>query len=183
MARTALADVIAFTRKLVNDQTSSTWTDDDVQEALDRYRVELRYVALSEVPTMSGSDTVYRTFDVPDDYRYLETDAEVFDNSFGDLSASVSSVDYTAGRWEMSTDVDRPVYVLGWSHDPYGAAADLLEERLAALAEAYDIRLGPDSFSRSQMREFYVQMVERYRARSRWMGTAETMTMVRPDVN
>lgn len=182
MARAGLAGVITFVRGLVDDASSTVWTDDMVQTALDRYRRELRYEQMTPVPTKTGSLTTYVTFDAPNEYGYLETDAVLYDSAYDALTGTASAPDYTRGRWVFSAQPGRPVYLLGWSHDPYAAAADLLEQRVATLLAAYDVTLGPDTFNRSQMVSNYRAMIKDYRQKSREIGGLTVSRLERVDV-
>lgn len=182
MARAGMAGIITFTRALVDDAGSLIWTDDQMQTALDRYRRELRYEQTLAIPTRSASTVTYTTFDTPLESGYLETDAVLYDNTYTAITGTASAPDYVRGRWVFSAEPDRPVYILGWSHDPYSAAADLLEQRLTTLLGAYDVTLGPDSFSRSQMVSNYRAMIKDYRQKSREMGGLTVSRVERSDV-
>ena len=182
MARAGVANVITFVRGLVDDAASATWTDDQVQTALDRYRQELRYEQTYAIPTRSSTGTSYKVFDVPDGLGYLETDLVLYDNEWGTLTGTAETPDYTRGRFTFTAEPGRPVYVLGWSHDPYMAAADLLEQRIATMLDVYDVTLGPDSFSRSQMIANYRTMVTQYRGMSRKAGGLVVAHVERVDV-
>lgn len=182
MVRAGVANVITFVRGLVDDATGAVWTNDQIQTALDRYRRELRYEQTYAIPTRSSTGTTYLTFDLPDGLGYLETDAVLYDNTWGTLTGTAETPDYTRGRFLFSAEPGRPVYVLGWSHDPYMAAADLLEQRIGTMLDVYDVTLGPDSFSRSQMIANYRTMVAQYRSMSRTAGGLVVSHMERVDV-
>ena len=156
---TALVDLV---ERLVGDTANSRFSREEMQAALDVYRVEARYEALTPVPTWVGGAAVYRVFD--GDAPYWETDATLHDASYAALTPATS--DWTRGRWSFAAAPTRPVTILGWNHDPYQAAADLLEQRAAALAEEYDFTTGPDTFKRSQRHDQLLAMASRYRAMS-----------------
>lgn len=133
-----------------------------MQAALDAYRVEWRYVPLVGVPTQSPGGVGWLTYDAA--APYWEADATFYDAALAPIVPVTS--DWTAGRWTFSTEPAAPVVILGWNHDPYQAAADLLEIRAAQTAEEYDFTTGPDSYKRSQKHKQLLALAERYRAMS-----------------
>jgi len=156
---TALINLVA---RLVGDTASAVHSREDVQAALDVYRVEARYELLTGVPTRTDGGVVYQTFQA--DVGYWESDAILYSGSYTPLTPATS--DWMAGRWTFAAEPLPPVTILGWNHDPYQAAADLLEVRAAQLAEDYDFTTGPDSFKRSQRHGQLLALAARYRAMS-----------------
>ncbi|MBX7251539.1 MAG: hypothetical protein K1X50_06100 [Candidatus Promineofilum sp.] len=160
--RASMTALVDFVERLVNDPANEAHSRDDIQAALDVYRIEARYEALTALPAWVGGAVAYRVFDA--DAPYWETDGTLYDAAYSALTPTTS--DWTAGRWTFAAEPLRPVTILGWNHDPYQAAADLLEQRAAALAEDYDFATGPDSFKRSQRHGQLLAMAARYRAMS-----------------
>lgn len=161
--RASMTALVEFVGRLVNDPAYEAHGREDVQAALDVHRVEARYEALAAVPTWAGGEAaVYRVFDAA--LPYWETDGQLLDASYNVLTPATA--DWTRGRWSFAAAPAQPVYLLGWNHDPYLAAADLLEVRAAQLAEGYDFQTGPDSFKRSQRLDHLLKMAARYRAMS-----------------
>lgn len=154
--------LVEFVGRLVNDPAYEAHGREDVQAALDAHRVEARYEPLAAVPTWVGGAAVYRVFDAA--LPYWETDGQLLDASYNVLTPATA--DWTQGRWTFATAPAAPVTLLGWNHDPYLAAADLLEVRAAQVAEGYDFQTGPDSFKRSQRHTQLLAMAARYRAMS-----------------
>jgi len=156
---TALIDVV---ERLVNDQLNEAHSRDDIQAALDVYRLEARYMPLVGVPTRTSGGVTWLSFDgaVP----YWETDASFYDATYTAIVPTISH--WATGRWTFATEPAAPVVILGWNHDPYLAAADLLEIRAAQTAEEYDFTTGPDSYKRSQKHKQLLALAERYRAMS-----------------
>src|SRR5690242_10043282 len=64
-ARETMASLIRRLRWLVGDPASAdaTWTDEDLQDALDGHRREVRYAQLCPKPTYSGSSVSYLVFE------------------------------------------------------------------------------------------------------------------------
>lgn len=160
--RASMTILIALVERLVNDPANAVHSREDIQAALDAHRVEARYEPLASPPTWVGGAAVYRVFDAA--LPYWETDGTLYDANHSALTPATS--DWTAGRWTFAAEPARPVMLLGWNHDPYLAAADLLEVRAAQLAEDYDFTTGPDSFKRSQRQAQLLAQAGRYRAMS-----------------
>lgn len=160
--RTSMIALVDFVERLVNDSENAAHSEDDIQAALDVHRVEARYEELTAVPTHIGGAAVYRVFDAA--LPYWETDGQLLDASYNVLTPATA--DWTAGRWTFAAAPTQPVYLLGWNHDPYLAAADLLEVRATQVSEDYDFQTGPDSFKRSQHQGQLLKMAARYREMS-----------------
>lgn len=178
--RASMNGLIDFVEKLIGDTTNQNHSREDIQDALDVYRVEARYEPLSGVVSYPGGVAAYLTFDAAT--GYWETDATFYDASYDAITPAAN--EWTAGRWTFGTAPARPVMIVGWTHDPYQAAADLLETRAAQLAEAYDFKTGPDSYSRSQMHKQLLAQAARTRAMSpRVKAQAQALlTGVMPEV-
>ena len=160
--RASMTMLVDFVERLVNDSENAAHSEDDIQAALDVYRVEARYELLIGVPTRTAGGVVYQTFQA--DVGYWESDAILYSGSYTPLTPATS--DWMSGRWTLPAEPLPPVTILGWNHDPYLAAADLLEVRAAQLVEGYDFQTGPDSFKRSQRHKQLLEVAARYREMS-----------------
>lgn len=160
--RAGMTGLVDFVERLVNDPANTAHSRDDIQAALDVYRIEARYSELAPLATYGVGGASYLTFQAT--VGYWESSAALYSASYTALTPATS--DPTAGRWTFATEPDQPVTVVGWTYDPYQAAADLLEVRAAQLAEQYDFSTGPDSFARSQRYKHLLAQAERYRAMS-----------------
>ena len=176
--KTTLVELVA---RLINDVALSAWSFDEVEDALDRNRDELRYERLDPVKTMASGGTItYKTFDAPGKWSHFDEAAATYDYNYDALTPAAE--DLIAGRWTYSTEPTRPVYVLGYSYDIYGAAADLLEERAAQLAEdVQTFSAANGSFGYANKRSGPLELAAKYRARSRRGVTSARM--VRSDTN
>jgi hypothetical protein len=159
----------------VNDGNNETWTPGEIEDALNDNRVELRYEKLDTVKSIaSGGVVTYVTFDAPGDYSHFDTAAAVYDSNYDALTPVTK--DLINGRWTFSTEPTRPVYVVGYSYDIYGAAADLLEERGAMLAEDISSFSSVNgSFSYANKRGGPLELAAQYRKRSRQAMKAVTL--------
>lgn len=179
--RAGMTALVDFVERLVNDPANEAHSRDDIQAALDLYRIEARYTELAPLVTYGVGGASYLTFQAA--VGHWESDATLYNAGYNVLAPATS--DPMAGRWTFATEPARPVMVLGWAHDPYQAAADLLEVRAAQLAEQYDFSTGPDSFRRSQKHAQLLALAERYRAMSpRLKAKVEAVvtTWVMPEV-
>ncbi len=158
--RASMTALIDLVERLVGDTANDRFTREDIQAALDVYRLEARYEPLTGITTYApGGAAVVVTFAA--NAGYWETDAVLYSAMYTPLTPATA--DWTGGRWTFATEPAAPVTILGWNHDPYQAAADLLEVRAAQLAEDYDFTTGPDSFKRSQRHGQLLAMAARYR--------------------
>lgn len=166
--RASCSGLIDFVAGLINDPTNELFSRNDVQAALDAYRIEARYEELTPIPTKTGSGVSYLIFQA--DTGDWETDGILYDGAY--TAITPATADWTAGRWTFATAPARPVYLLGWTHDPYNAAADLLVRRAGQVAENYDFKTGPDSYMRSQARGGLLALAAQYRGLSKGGGLA-----------
>lgn len=179
--RAAMAELIDYVERLVNDEANAHHTAQEIQDALDRNRIEARYWMLTEHENRaSGGTTTYKVF--THFYGFWETSATLYNYNYDSLSPSSSN--WTNGRWEFSTEPTRPVYILGYTYDVYAAAVELLRVRLAALSENYDFRTeGGAQFSRSQAVAGIQSLIGQYQRKTRTgSGGTGTNTIVRTDL-
>jgi len=163
-ARASLASLITRVRTLIDDNaTTKTFTDDEVQAALDNWRTDVRYLELRPAETRTSSGVEYRDYYAP--CGDWEADAVLYDSGYATLTPTTS--EYQAGHWAFTTGVTPPVYIVGKTFDVYAAAADLLEAWVARLKAAYDFSADGASYSRSQQVETLLQLASDYRRRQR----------------
>jgi hypothetical protein len=172
----------AFVRRLVNDSDYDQFTLEAVEDALNRHRLEARYLKLEPLPTKTGSSTIYTIFVTPaDDWRYWDESVKFYDSSYTEITPS--SADTFNGRWEFATAPVRPVTILGYSYDPYASAADLLEQRSAELSEdiaSFSVYNG--SFNYGVRKNIGpLEMAKIYRNKSR--NATTVATFYRSDMN
>lgn len=163
MARSSLTYVIATVRKLIADTGAAVFTDDDVQEALDRHRLNVDREELAPVyEAIDGSWVVRKYYSA---YRYWEEDGILRDAQGSVLSPAIT--EWQVGAWTFAAHQPPPVYITGKSFDPYAAAADLLEAWAARIKLEYDFDEGGQSFARSQKIKQVLDLAAYYRMRQR----------------
>ena len=176
MARSTMAALIAKLRLMVGDPAgaSQTFSDDEIEDALDANRREVRYERLYAAPTYRASGAVdyldYYAGDGP-----WESDAALYDYTWTMLTPATS--DYWIGYWTFAANRQPPVFIVGKCYDVNGAAADVLEMWAAKVARQFDYKSGPQEFARSQQAAGLRAEADRYRQRA-W---TETARMVRGD--
>ena len=150
--RTEMTTLVAVVQNLVSDASSTTWTSDRIQDALDAHRTSFDYMpmwhdsdyhiyaarqrsasmrALSEANVSQLSETIY---DVPDfgvfyKIGYLATDYVIRSSPSETTAAqSPSVVDLYQGSFTFSTAPNCELYLKATGYNVWSAAADLLLE-------------------------------------------------------
>ena len=167
--RDTMADLITRVRGLVGDPViagtppTSTFTDQQVQDALDQHRTEVRYAPLRPLISIAASGTVtWPSWFAP--RGNWEDDPILTDASYTPLTPSV--VDNATGRWTFAAS--QPwVLITGFCYDPYGAAVDLLYLTLQSVAAQFDFATDGQSFSRSQQMAGVQSLINAYRVKAR----------------
>ena len=180
--RAAMSALIDYVERLVNDESNTHHTTQQIQDALDQSRMEARYWQLTEHETKASGGTVtYKVF--THYYGYWESNGTLLNYNYDSLSPSSSN--WITGRWEFSTEPTRPVYILGYTYDVYAAAIELLNVRMSALAENYDFRTeGGAEFSRSQAAIGISKLIGQYQLKTRAgsPGGAGVNRLIRDDL-
>lgn len=176
-ARATMAALITRVRGLVGDPPglSTVFSDAEVQDVLDRHRMDVVHEPLAPDEDWAGAGavrwTVYRSR-----WRHFEaTDGGsavfVVEDGIGDnLGTAAWSADYQRGMVTFAADQGgTALYLTGRSYDPHGAAAELLEEWAAKVAVDFDFQADGQRFDRSQKAESLREQagVQRRRARAR----------------
>ena len=182
--RDGMASLIKLVRLLVADPVDADqqFDDQEIQDALDRRRVDVRYLRLTPAPTYNADGTTDH-LNYYARYGDWEEGVELYDSGYEKQTPSTS--DLITGHWVFESNVDPPVFAVGSYYDVYAAAADLLETWAAALALEYDFDADGARFSRSQKREALLALAAKHRAQQRLgvvrrrrsdMGRGETWT-------
>lgn len=176
MSRAGMATLISRVRTLTNAGTAeytrgtvSYWSDDHIEDVLDRHRIDLvRHKLTSEATYTGGGSVVYTR--QRSAYGNLEAGtALVIEDSVGDDRGTATwSADYQLGIFDFTTDqAGTALYLTARSFDPYGAAGELLEEWAASEARSFDFTTDGQTFARSQKAEGLREQARIMRKRAR----------------
>lgn len=176
--RASMADLIARVRLLINDPAGAgqAFADQEIQDALDRHRSDVRYLELTGGETVAQGGAV-SYLDYFADRGDWEADEKLYDSSFAELAPATS--DRLTGHWTFAANTDPPVSIVGKSYDVYAAAADLLETWAAKEKLSFDFATDGQSFSRSQKVAALLSLAREYRRRQRPVSVG----MVRSDAH
>ena len=125
--RSTMADLIARVRAEIGDPTGSgqTFSDQDIQDALDRRRFDVLMVPLRAVPTYPAGVAKWLDYYAP---RGLwESDETLYDNARAVIAAGFTA-DRLIGHWTFAATQIPTVFITGKCYDIHAAAADLLED-------------------------------------------------------
>jgi hypothetical protein len=143
-ARTGLATIISTLRGMTNAGTAdysiagtSWWSDDQLQEALDRNRVDIIRCEMASLENYDGAGTlVYKQYLMG--WQNIESGSAVFEiqDSMGNVVGTANyTVDYARGMVTFTADQGGSVYYwTGRSYDLNGAAADVWRRKAAQTA-------------------------------------------------
>lgn len=194
--RAPLIDLIPRLRILIADPTAASFTDQAMQDALDRTRQGAHHWPLRAEPTMSAGGTwvyldyyatwpVARAGQLPGWLLALRPGGIVVPPSgpppppVGDWDTSAvlqdaagtvltpATSDLVSGYWTFSTDPGGLVYLTGATYDLYAAAADLLDAWAAQTKLAYDYSQNGQQFVRSQQTKAILTLAATYRRKRR----------------
>ena len=167
--RAAMADLISQVERLVNDSANAFWTDQQIQDALDRNRVDVSQLPLGYLRTNSSTGVQYLTFyvgsDFADRWGAWEGSAVIYSNAYAVLTPG--TIDYLTGVWTFATTQAPPLFITGATYDLFGAAAWLLHERLANVAPNYAFSAAGQSFSANQEYDMWERLLKLYQSKMR----------------
>lgn len=171
MARSGMADLLAQMRRLADDSGTVAWSDDQLEDTLDRYRVDVWAEALAPMPVYSGGSVIYRDYMLAarDVEGTASTDGWRLYDSNGD-AASGYTLYGDRGLVRFTADQGGTTYWADYrTYDPYLAAADLWGEKAGSVASKYDFGTGMDKFSRSQWFRHCREMAAEMRSKAKPM--------------
>lgn len=160
-----MAALIGRVRTLIADPTSATFTDQQVQDALDGWRQEMRFVALIPRPTFEpGGQIAY--LDYYSDTTDWEDDILIQDLSYTTVTPAVSEP--IVGHWAFAAQPNGiGLRATGKTYDPYGAAADLLGDWAALVKLNFSFSQDRDRFERVQQAQTILALAATYRMRAK----------------
>jgi len=178
MSRTGLSDLRTRLRSLSEAGTvdytvngSYYWTDDQLDEVLDRHRTDLIYSALIAVPYQAAGSLTYN------EYRATHGNLEqttggtaifyVQDESGNTVASSSYSPDYNRGVITFAANQEGSAFYLNArSFDLTACAAEIWRTKAAHYFTAVDFSTDNHRINRSQIRDHCLEMAEFFEARS-----------------
>lgn len=173
--RSTMAALIQQVRLLINDPAgaSQTFADQDIQNVMDRCRVDVFNAPLIPKPTYTGATINF--LDYWSQVGGWEDGSTLKQFLINVVTPTVSEP--IAGHWQFAASTLPPVYITGSLHDIYRVAADLLERMAAMWTLRYDIAVDGQSLHRSQAAAMLTKLAATYRRQQR----PHTMTLFRSD--
>lgn len=195
--RSQMLALIQQVRDLIGDPDTgaSQFSAQQVQDALDESRLDIRYELLAAAPTITNDGTTgsaeYVWIDYFSIFKYWEVDSAVV--QYGDFTEKTPvATEYIAGHWQFSVNVPPgtlpanssapgqypPLFVTGRAYDIYAAACKLLRMWIAALAgSTYNFSANGQSFQRFQIIQSKQFLLQEYGRMQLWRDAE----MVRDD--
>ena len=171
MARAGMADLLLQLRDMVDDAGTVVWTDDKLQDKLDRHKLRIERERLEGERTLTSGTTVeYKRFHSRyDTYEGGGSATFKVEDSTGNLRGSADyTADFVRGGIIMDNDQGgTALYLSAWSYDLPGAAADCWRERSGKVSSYYDFSADGQRLSRSQWFKHCQAMAVTFDARAR----------------
>jgi hypothetical protein len=139
----------------------SYWSDDHMQAALDRHRVDVRSVELEPVQVQIPGGYEYKEY--VSNLAPLEADVTIKDGQGAEIGTALYSVDYAKGMVTFATDQGGSArYLTGRAFNLNAAAADVWRMKAAHASSKFDFATDGHSVKRSQLVEMALKMAEHY---------------------
>lgn len=143
------------------------FSDEQLQDVLDRFRLDIYQEIVRPVPQFIDGATVYRDYFFNAENVEQATSGSAVWQMRTENGAAVGTADYTieyyARRIRFNTATDGSEYNLDYrSYDMYRAAAYIWRLKAANVASRYDVRTDNHDLKRSQLRASFEKMAEHY---------------------
>jgi len=186
-ARDGMTNLIAELRGLTAAGTAdyslgtvSYWTDDHLQNALDRFRKDIHRESLTPVYSYNGGNVEYKEY--RSRFKNLESGTAAFDIELStgtNAGTADYSVDYTRGVVTFSADQGGTAWYLNArSYDLNASAAYVWRQKAAHVSSYYDVSTDGHSLKRSQMTKHFNDMAIYYEG----MTSPESVELYRSDM-
>jgi len=187
-ARTGIADYISEVRQSAEIGTAdytlgtvSYWSDDQVQNYLDRFREDLYRVEINPVSQYEGGTVVYKKYYSP--YQYLESGDvwELEDQAGNTVGTALYSVDYQKGIVTFTNDTAGSSYfVTTYAHNLGLTTAKIWRLQASHYAKRVDFSTDNHSIKASQYAKHCISMAQLYESGGGDYGL-QTIEVVRSD--
>jgi hypothetical protein len=172
-----MENLIARVRDMVNDPggDAQKFSDQQIQDVLDRHRIDFRYMEITPGITISGGVAEYLNY-YADEGDWEE---DVVISSSTGAAVSPATSDYLTGAWTFASSQYPPLYLTGKSYDPHASAAEVLRMWASREKLSFDATQGGQSMSRSQKIKNILDMASQYDG----MAKIRSVQIVRTDVS
>lgn len=172
MLRASMAALTIRFRRMIGDPagTDQTWDDDALQDALDFYQSQARYLPLTGRETYAPGGLV-SWFDFYADSGDWEDDVQLCTVNWGALAPATS--DLLVGHWTFTVSQLPTIYLTGKAYDLAGAAADVLEMWATQLKLQYDFQAHLTRYQRSQKMRACLELADQYRRRQKMVAVPQ----------
>lgn len=195
-ARSGMANLITRLRGMTATGASDYtvggilfWSDDQLQDILDRNRMDVRDEILSSHYVL-GTAGAAQWYDYTSRYHSFETTTggtAVFYLSFDTgvrVGTALYSFDYDSGRVTFASDTaGSAIYLNGRAYDLNAAAAEVWTMKANHVADRFDFSADGASFKASQLQSNYLAQAARYTKLAEWGNrSVSTHTFERGDM-
>jgi hypothetical protein len=175
----------AGTAQPVTQGTGHYWSDERIQDVLDRHREDIYRLPLRAQQTYSGGTVVYKTFYSDTTYLEVTSGGSVIfyleNGSNQQVGTANYSVDYQRGVVTFTADQGGTVHMMtARSYDPDAAAAEIWRTKAANYATAFDFSTDNHSVKRSNVMQQCMEMAKYYDGQSK-SGGFNVTTLYRSD--
>lgn len=168
--------------------TVTWWGDDQLQEVLDAFRVDVNFYEMRAQPDVNPGGTV-QYFQYYTDYTNLEENTsgtiyfQIEDGTGSAVGTANYSVDYISGLTRFNADRGGTVYYLrARSYNILGAAAQIWREMAGNVAAFYSFQTDNQKFTRSDWFTHCMQLADGYDAQGGISSGVMTVRMARTDL-
>ena len=139
-----MAALIERVRLMVGDPviagtpTTSVFTDQQIQDALDHHRTDVFQDRLVPRPTPTPTTVDYKDYQAR--AGFWEDDVTIVDATW--TAVTPAGEDLNTGHWTFTVSENPPLFITGKAYDIYGAAVEILEAWQGSATA-----LGIDSFA------------------------------------
>lgn len=168
--------------------TVTFWSDDQLQEVIDIYRMDYNNAELHPVQEIgTGGSALYVQYYAPSGNLEENTSGTVYFNIIDGVGSAIGtatySVDYVTGLIRFNSNTEgTPYYWSGRSYNLYAAAADVWRQKAGAVSDAFDFKTDRQSFSRAQRFDHAMKMATYFDDQGGVTTGIKTAKMTRGDL-
>jgi len=144
---------------------SAYWTDEQLQNILDDYRIDFKFAELACNEDYQNGDTVYTDYYLP--AGWLEADSSINyirDGSGGSVSESYTA-DYRTGKFIFNSDQNgKSYYMSGRAYNLQKSAADIWRKKAAHYAMLYNFSTDGHNLQREVLMKHCLDMAAQLEA-------------------